>query len=115
MKFNKLANMMEESSQYKLNKKGEELILWYHNLVFDLEKAMQNVFNRCCVDFPESVKKTIALQTITIINSHQLGTRLFKIASRLDVATSGGKQPIDANKFVFNDDDKIKEYIEKIS
>ena len=109
--FTRLTEMLKESSYYTINDNGKKLLQKYYQLVSAIEASVMPVITPYIKDV-NKVKKEIAIQIISSINSQELGTEEFEVASRLDTLTSGGKQPIDMSKYVFNKDDKINYYIE---
>ena len=98
----------------QLNSAGRELLQKYHKLIAEIEIQISPLIKEYVTD-PEIVEKEIAIQVIAFINSRQLGTEEFKIMSRLDSLTSGGKNPIDPNTYTFNQNDKVLNYLEKVN
>jgi hypothetical protein len=113
-KFEQLSQAIQENIKYNLNEKGKQLLQTYYKLIRDIEQSVIPIIKPYVEDV-ERIKKELAVQIISTINSQKLGTKEFEVASRLDTLTSGGKNPIDGNQFVFNNEDPINQYIEKIN
>lgn len=114
MNFEQISQALNENTTFVLNNKGKELLQSFYKLISDIEKSVIPIIKPFVTDV-EQIKKDIAVQIISTINSRKLGVEEFEIASRLDTLTSGGKRLIDGNKFVFNKDDKILRYITQTS
>jgi hypothetical protein len=113
-KFEQLSQALNENISFQLNGRGRALLQSFYELVGNLEKSVIPVIKPYVTDI-EKLKKEIALQIISTVNSQKIGTAEFEIATRLDTLTSGGKTPIDGNRFVFNKNDKILQYVDRMS
>jgi hypothetical protein len=98
------------SKGYKLNEQGQEAINEYRNIIQKLEKAVIPVIGPYVTDV-ETLKKEVALQILSTINSHNIASEKLDIMSRLDTLTNGGQTIIEPNRFIFNRDDKILQYL----
>ena len=108
MKFDDLRSIIRESKTFKLNAKGEKLLQTYHKIITDLEGVLKPH-----IKDEGSLHNEVAVHIIAMLNSNKMWNEDIEIAARLDIMSSGGKISIDANKYVFNDNDKIKQYIEE--
>ena len=112
--FDRLFKRINESSPMQLNSDGKELLQKYHALIAELEDQILPIIKDYVID-PDTLKKEVSIQIIATINSRQLGSDEFKLMSRLDTLTSGGKNTIDPNTYTFNQNDKVLNYLEKVS
>ncbi len=113
MKFAQLSTALNETANYTLNQKGKDLLSTFHKFIISIEDNIVPVVKPLVTDI-ETFKKQIAVQIISTINSHKIGTEEFDVASRLDSFTSGGTRDIDSSRYTFNPEDKIFEYIEQV-
>lgn len=127
MKFEELLNMNfsqlaeevlnmstpSEANGYKLNLKGEKALKQFNDIISKLQDNIVPVIQSYVTDI-DKFKKEIAMQIVSTINSNNIATEEFDIMSKLDTLTNGGQSIIDSNRFVFNNDDKILDYLEKV-
>ena len=113
VKFDDLSKALQENVSYQLNDKGKQLLQRYYQFANDIEQALMPILKKYVPD-PSVLKKDIAIQVLSTINSQEIGTKEFEVASRLDTLTSGGKNTIDGNKFVFNENDPVHLYIDRV-
>lgn len=110
MKFERLVESLQEQAPLQLNQQGQLLLKQYHKLIQDIEASIVPLVSPY-VKTPGQIGKVVAVQIISAINSHKLGTVNFDVMSRLDTLTNGGKSSIDPNTFTFNNNDPILQYL----
>jgi len=113
-KFNNLANALktDESVQYALNEAGRKALKEYYELIKSLGDSIYPLVKKYLVD-PDTFSKILAVQVISIISSRELGTEEFKLMTRLDALTNGGKTNIDTSRLPVSLDDNLMKYLEK--
>lgn len=109
--FDAFAQKLEENKTYQLNDAGRQLLQKFHGLVGQIEKGLVPILQPYVTNV-DTLKKQIALQIISSINSQQLNNQEYEVMTRLDTLTNGGTKAIDPNLFTFNDNDFILKYLE---
>lgn len=114
-KFEKLANAINESSSYRVNANGQELIKKYHSIINSLEQELLGIQTlKSITRDPATTAQQSAIQIISSVNSNQTGSEEFDLMSRLDTMTNGGKSDIQGSSIAFNQDDKILYYLDEV-
>jgi hypothetical protein len=115
-KFNSLSNAiqgLQENTSYRLNANGVEMIKKYHSIINEIEKTIFPIVKNITKD-ASTVAKQCAIHVVSSINSNDQGTEEFDIMGRLDTLTNGGQTEIAGESFVFNPQDNILNYLEKV-
>jgi len=108
-KLEKISDILQENIYYTINNKGKVLLQKYYDFVRTIENSIKPFVKE------ENDAKEIAIHVVSSISSRKIGTEDFKNALRLDTMSSGGKVHVDANRYIFNKDDSILQYLDKAS